>query len=349
MDREQLLSQWREEAARGMSGWDFLPHPDGRCTADPLPWDYPGGGAGVPAARGAPAGHGHRRGRAAAHPGPPLRADQRHRGLGAQPGAVPGKASGALGHHRPKEYDSEKGHAPALRGRQLRPGHRPPRKLRPFGGPPGAEKATAFFVTQQVGGERTTCPLVTPAVSWGFLGALWASTWKTSCPGSGQAGFRVMRSRPGLRGEGRYPGRGRRGVPGQRVLPGKFPGFSVEPLPERLCFSCRTQVESPGLCAHPGAPLPHRGEKQKVRGLAMEDPCPVSKRRSCLSCWRCTGSSIQDGWLEEGAAARDIWETIQSRAGVPHPCGGGRGRGAFLLHAADRPKPDPRGPALRRG
>ena len=40
MDREQLLSQWREEAARGMSGWDFS-HIQGRCTVEPLPWDYP--------------------------------------------------------------------------------------------------------------------------------------------------------------------------------------------------------------------------------------------------------------------------------------------------------------------
>ena len=34
MDREQLLSQWREEAARGMSGWDFS-HIQGRCTGEP--------------------------------------------------------------------------------------------------------------------------------------------------------------------------------------------------------------------------------------------------------------------------------------------------------------------------
>ena len=40
MDREQLLSQWREEAARGMSGWDFS-HIQGRCTVETLPWDYP--------------------------------------------------------------------------------------------------------------------------------------------------------------------------------------------------------------------------------------------------------------------------------------------------------------------
>ena len=38
MDREQLLSQWREEAARGMSGWDFS-HIQGRCTVETLPWD----------------------------------------------------------------------------------------------------------------------------------------------------------------------------------------------------------------------------------------------------------------------------------------------------------------------
>ena len=39
MDREQLLSQWKGEESRGMSGWDFS-HIDSRYTADPLPWDY---------------------------------------------------------------------------------------------------------------------------------------------------------------------------------------------------------------------------------------------------------------------------------------------------------------------
>ena len=39
MDREQLLSQWKGEESRGMSGWDFS-HIDGRYTADSLPWDY---------------------------------------------------------------------------------------------------------------------------------------------------------------------------------------------------------------------------------------------------------------------------------------------------------------------
>lgn len=39
MDRNQLLAQWKEEAARGMSGWDFS-HLDGRYTVEPLPWDY---------------------------------------------------------------------------------------------------------------------------------------------------------------------------------------------------------------------------------------------------------------------------------------------------------------------
>lgn len=39
MSREELLNQWREEAARGMSGWDFS-HIDGRYETDSLPWDY---------------------------------------------------------------------------------------------------------------------------------------------------------------------------------------------------------------------------------------------------------------------------------------------------------------------
>lgn len=39
MNREALLAQWREEAARGMTGWDFS-HLEGRVVTEPLPWDY---------------------------------------------------------------------------------------------------------------------------------------------------------------------------------------------------------------------------------------------------------------------------------------------------------------------
>ena len=51
MDREQLLSQWREEAARGMSGWDFSPHP-GPLHGGDFALGLSPGGAGVPAPQG---------------------------------------------------------------------------------------------------------------------------------------------------------------------------------------------------------------------------------------------------------------------------------------------------------
>ena len=39
MSREELLAQWREEANRGMKGWDFS-HIQDRYLVDPLPWNY---------------------------------------------------------------------------------------------------------------------------------------------------------------------------------------------------------------------------------------------------------------------------------------------------------------------
>ena len=112
MDREQLLSQWREEAARGMSGWDFS-HIQGRCTVEPLPWDYPQVVREFlrPGVRLLDMGTG---GGELLLTGPPLRAHHRHRGLGAQPGPVPKKAC-ALGHHREVLRQRER-NAPALPG-----------------------------------------------------------------------------------------------------------------------------------------------------------------------------------------------------------------------------------------
>ena len=230
MDREQLLSQWREEAARGMSGWDFS-HIQGRCTVEPLPWDYP------------------QVVREFLRPGVRL----------LDMGTGGGELLLTLGH--PYELTSvTEGWEPnlALCQKKLAPlgitvKYYDSEKEMPLPFPDDSFdlvidrhesydlsevrrvlKKNGFFVTQQVGGENDLPSPVPPG----------------GLPGDAQ--------RPGLRGKPLF-GRGRRGVPGQHVplgVPGLFRGNQP-----RGVVSDAGAGGVPGLCAQPGAPLPHRGEK----------------------------------------------------------------------------------------
>ena len=117
-------------------------------------------------------------------------------------------------------------------------------------------KKNGFFVTQQVGGENDL-PLV-KRLCQGFSGSFVGFNLGKRAAPVPPGGLPGDAQRPGLRGKPLF-GRGRRGVPGQHVplgVPGLFRGNQP-----RGVVSDAGAGGVPGLCAQPGAPLPHRGEK----------------------------------------------------------------------------------------
>lgn len=238
MDREQLLSQWREEAARGMSGWDFS-HIQGRCTVEPLPWDYP------------------QVVREFLRPGVRL----------LDMGTGGGELLLTLGH--PYELTSvTEGWEPnlALCQKKLAPlgitvKYYDSEKEMPLPFPDDSFdlvidrhesydlsevrrvlKKNGFFVTQQVGGENDL-PLV-KRLCQGFSGSFVGFNLENELPRFRQAGFRVMRSDQAYV-ESRYLDVGAV-VFQASVSPWEYPGFSVETSQEAL-FQMQAQVESLGF------------------------------------------------------------------------------------------------------
>ena len=254
MDREQLLSQWKGEESRGMSGWDFS-HIDGRYTADPLPWDY------------------WEKVREFLRPGVRL----------LDMGTGGGELLLTLGHPYEltsvtegwapnlelcrkrleplgitvREYDSERGMPLPFEDNSFdlvinRPESYDLSEVR------RVLKSNGFFLTQQVGG-REQPPADPPAVSWfswklcGFLpGKRAAQIPGGRIPGDEQS--------PGL-WRGTLPGCGSRGVSGQRVSLG-ISRFFRGPLPKGSA-SAAGPAGAPGLYSHPGAPLSNCGQNRK--------------------------------------------------------------------------------------
>ena len=117
-------------------------------------------------------------------------------------------------------------------------------------------KKNGFFVTQQVGGENDL-PLV-KRLCQGFSGSFVGFNLENELPRFRQAGFRVMRSDQAYV-ESRYLDVGAV-VFQASVCPWEYPGFSRGNQPGGAVPDAGAGGV-PGLCAQPGAPLPHRGEK----------------------------------------------------------------------------------------
>lgn len=238
MNREELLTQWREEAARGMSGWDFS-HIDGRYETDPLPWDY--------------------RTRVKEF----LRPGVRLLDLGTGGGEL------LLSLHHPYELTSvTEGWAPNLELCR--------RKLEPLGITVKSYdseqddvlpfeddsfdlvlsrhesydlkeihrvlKKGGFFVTQQVGGENSL-PLAKQLLP-GFEGNFAGFNLENQLPKFRDAGFRIMVSDQAFV-QGRFLDVGALCFQAS-VCPWEFPGFSVDACKEAL-FRLQDQVETLGF------------------------------------------------------------------------------------------------------
>lgn len=238
MDREQLLSQWREEAARGMSGWDFS-HIQGRCTVEPLPWDYPQVVREFlrPGVRLLDMGTGG--GELLLTLGHPYELTSVTEGW--EPNlALCQKKLAPLG-ITVKYYDSEKGMPLPFPDDSFdlvidRHESYDLSEVR------RVLKKNGFFVTQQVGGENDL-PLV-KRLCQGFSGSFVGFNLENELPRFRQAGFRVMRSDQAYV-ESRYLDVGAV-VFQASVCPWEYPGFSVETSLEEL-FQMQAQVESLGF------------------------------------------------------------------------------------------------------
>ena len=238
MSREALLSQWREEAARGMSGWDFS-HLDGRYQVDPLPWDYP------------------------ARVREFLRPGVRLLDLGTGGGEL------LLSFHHPyqltsvtegwepnwklcrrkleplgitvKRYDSQQDQAlpfeddsfDLVLDRHESYDLKEIRRVLKRGG---------FFVTQQVGGENSL-PLAQQLLP-GFQGNFVGFNLENQLPLFREAGFRIMVSDQAFV-QGRFLDVGALCFQAS-VCPWEFPGFSVDQCKETL-FRLQSQVETLGF------------------------------------------------------------------------------------------------------
>lgn len=238
MDREQLLAQWKQEEARGMTGWDFS-HMVGRYTVEPLPWDYSqvvkeflrsgvrlldmgtGGGEFL-----LTLGHPYALTSVTEGWAPNL--------------ALCKKRLEPLG-VTVREYDSEKGQPMPFPDDSFdlvinRHESYDLSEVR------RVLKKNGFFVTQQVGGEndlplvRRLCP--------GFPGGFVGFNLENELPRFRQAGFRVMRSNQAYL-ESRFRDVGAV-VFQASVCPWEFPGFSVENSQEAL-FQMQEQVERLGF------------------------------------------------------------------------------------------------------
>lgn len=238
MDREQLLAQWKQEEARGMTGWDFS-HMVGRYTVEPLPWDY----SQVvkeflrPGVRLLDMGTGG--GEFLLTLGHPYALTSVTEGW-APNLALCKKRLEPLG-VTVREYDSEKGQPMPFADDSFdlvinRHESYDLSEVR------RVLKKNGFFVTQQVGGEndlplvRRLCP--------GFPGGFVGFNLENELPRFRQAGFRVMRSNQAYL-ESRFRDVGAV-VFQASVCPWEFPGFSVENSQEAL-FQMQEQVERLGF------------------------------------------------------------------------------------------------------
>lgn len=238
MDREQLLAQWKQEEARGMTGWDFS-HMVGRYTVEPLPWDY----SQVvkeflrPGVRLLDMGTGG--GEFLLTLGHPYALTSVTEGW-APNLALCKKRLEPLG-VTVREYDSEKGQPMPFPDDSFdlvinRHESYDLSEVR------RVLKKNGFFVTQQVGGEndlplvRRLCP--------GFPGGFVGFNLENELPRFRQAGFRVMRSNQAYL-ESRFRDVGAV-VFQASVCPWEFPGFSVENSQEAL-FQMQEQVERLGF------------------------------------------------------------------------------------------------------
>lgn len=238
MSREELLAQWREEANRGMKGWDFS-HIQDRYLVDPLPWNYvervkeflrpgvrlldmgTGGGEVLLSLR---------------HP---------YQLTSVTEGWEPNlelcrKKLSPLG-ITVKSYDSEKD--PALpfgddsfdlvidrhESYDLAEVHR-------------VLKNGGFFVTQQVGGENSL-PLAKRLFP-GFSGNFVGFNLENELPKFREAGFRIMVSNQAFL-EGRFLDVGALCFQAS-VCPWEFPNFSVDRCQETL-FQFQEQIENLGF------------------------------------------------------------------------------------------------------
>lgn len=238
MNREQLLAQWREEASRGMSGWDFS-HLAGRYAAEPLPWDY--------------------RQRVGEFLRPGVRLLDMGTGGGellltlGHPWGLTSVTEGwapnlALCRKRleplgvtVREYDSQRDAALPFGDDSFdlvinrHESYSLPEVRRVL-------KNGGFFVTQQVGGENNR-PLVQRLLP-GFAGSFVGFNLENELPRFREAGFRVMRSHQAY-GEGRFLDVGAV-VFQASVCPWEFPGFSVDTCQDAL-FSMEEQRQRLGF------------------------------------------------------------------------------------------------------
>lgn len=238
MSREELLRVWREEASRGMSGWDFS-HLEGRYQVDPLPWEY------------------RTRVKEFLRPGVRL----------LDLGTGGGEVLMSLG-HPPKLISVTEGWEPNLElcRRRLEPLGVTVKSYDSLRGEPlsfeddsfdlvldrhesydlqevsRVLKKGGFFVTQQVGGENSL-PLAKRLLP-GFQGNYVGFNLENELPKFRQAGFRIQY------GNQAYP-RGKFLDVGAvcfhaSVLPWEFPDFSVDRCEGEL-FALQEQLESQGF------------------------------------------------------------------------------------------------------
>ena len=238
MDCEQLLSQWREEAARGMSGWDFS-HIQGRCTVEPLPWDYPQVVREFlrPGVRLLDMGTGG--GELLLTLGHPYALTSVTEGW--EPNlALCQKKLAPLG-ITVKYYDSEKGMPLPFPDDSFdlvidRHESYDLSEVR------RVLKKNGFFVTQQVGGENDL-PLIRRLLP-GYPGSFVGFNLENELPKFRAAGFRVLQSLQSY-GEGRFLDVGVV-VYQMSVCPWECPGFSVDRCQDAL-FQLQEQVEELGF------------------------------------------------------------------------------------------------------
>ena len=238
MNRAELLAQWRREASLGMTGWDFS-HLNGRYLPPALPWDYAAKARDFlkPGVRLLDMGTGG--GEFLLTLGHPYALTSVTEGWPPQPGAVPA-APGPPGHHR-QRVRQRAGPAPALPGRQLRPGPLPPRELRPAGGPPRPEKRR--LLPHPAGGRRER-PAPHPPPAPGLprqLRGLQPGKRAPQIPGRRLPGA----PEPPVLRRGPLPGRGRV-VYQMSVCPWECPGFSVDRCQDAL-FQLQDQRGGAGV------------------------------------------------------------------------------------------------------